>query len=242
MPIEPNGPAPYAPPSAFLAFMDAVRDRDLPTPYTAEVVTRAGITEALAPRTLKTLKLFDLIDDENQPTEQLHDLAKAGGDAYKARLAEVLQAAYADVFRYIDPAKDPMDKVADQFRSYSPRGQRERMVTLFLGLCEFVGLAPPRERETKPRAATKPRQKSSPKPKKAEQKKTQQVPPAEFKATPAPSSGSNPFIEGLIAQLPETGTEWPKAKRKAWTEAAMAIFDLIYELPSDGSKGGDGDS
>jgi hypothetical protein len=154
MPIEANGPAPYAPPSAVLEFLSAVRDKELPTPYTVEVLTRAGITEGLAPRVLKTLKLFDLLDDDNQPTDQMHDLAKAGESDYKQRLADVLRAAYADVLQYIDPASDPLDKIQDQFRHYSPRGQRERMVTLFLGLCEFAGIAPPREREVKRSAST----------------------------------------------------------------------------------------
>lgn len=149
MPIEPNGPAPYAPPSALLDFLSAVHDKDLPTPYTTEVVTRAGVTEGLAPRVLKTLKLFDLIDEEKEPTDRLLDLAKAGSDDYKERLADVLRAAYADIFQYVDPATTPIEKIQDQFRHYTPRGQRERMVTLFMGLCEFAGLAPPRERESK---------------------------------------------------------------------------------------------
>lgn len=246
MSIEQNGPAPYAPPSALLSLLEAVRDRDLPTPYSVDVLVRAGVTEALAPRVLKTLRLLDLIDDENQPTQQLLDLAKAGSSDYKARLADVIRSAYADVFRYVDPGQDSMEKIQDQFRHYTPRGQRERMVTLFLGLCEFVGLAPARERETKPRTV-KPRLKAAPKPKKKIETSQPapspaQQPAAEFKPTPPPSSNGNPFIEGLVAQLPEAGTEWPKEKRQAWTDAALAIFDLIYELPSESAKGGGSDS
>jgi hypothetical protein len=248
MSIEPSGPAPYAPPSAFLSFLEAVRERDLPTPYSVEVLMRAGVTEGLAPRVLKTLRLLDLVDDNNEPTPQLHDLAKAGSADYKERLADVIRSGYADVFRYVDPGQDSMEKIQDQFRHYTPRGQRERMVTLFLGLCEFVGLAPTRERETKPRTA-KPRPKVSPKPKKQAGTSSQSPAPSpvpepvpEFTPTPPPSSNGNPFIEGLVAQLPETGTEWPKEKRQAWTDAALAIFDLIYELPSESAKGGGPDS
>lgn len=237
MPIEPNGPAPYAPPSAFLTFMAAVRDRDLPTPYTADVISRAGVTEALAPRVLKTLKLFDLIGGDDEPTDQLHDVARAGSAEYKARLADVLQSAYGDVFRYVDPAKDSAQDVADQFRSYTPRGQRDRMVTLFLGLCEFVELAPVREREAKPRSTRKSRPAPPKKPKASTPPEAKTPRVGEVWSPPTPNSGSKPFIDGLIAQLPEAGANWSKAKRKAWTDAALAIFDLIYELPPEKEDG-----
>lgn len=155
MSIVPNNAAPYAPPSAVLDFLAAVRDRDLPTPFTLEVLTRAGITEALAPRVLKALKLLDLVDEEGEPAEQLTALTSVGDDDYRTGLGAVVKSAYADVFQYVDPATAPLSKIQDQFRSYTPRGQRERMVTLFLGLCEFTGLSPAREREKTKRPASK---------------------------------------------------------------------------------------
>lgn len=244
MPIQPNGPAPYAPPSAFLGFMEAVRDKDLPTPYTTDVLVRAGVSDTLSARVLKTLKLLDLVDDENQPTDQLHDLAKAGGSEYKTRFADVLRAAYADVFQYIDPSRDPVEKIQDQFRHYTPRGQRERMVTLFLGLCEFTDMAPPREREAKPHSKpgskTKAKEKKAPKAKKAPSRSTpQEQDQVEFTPSPAPSSGQHPLIRGLIQSLPESGSEWPQRARNAWVKAALANFELVYDLPPEDRNGGD---
>lgn len=39
----------------------------------------------------------------------------------------------------------------------------------------------------------------------------------------------NPLVRGLINALPSPGEPWPKARRQAWCEAALAIFALLYE-------------
>lgn len=142
MSIQPDGPAPYAPASAVIDVVLQHRDRGLPTPITTEVIGRAGVTDALAPRVMKALTLFDLVDGEGHGTDQFTELAQAAEPDFKDRFAAVLKAAYADVFQYVNPATDPPERIRDQFRHYRPRGQQERMVTLFMGLCEYSGLAP----------------------------------------------------------------------------------------------------
>jgi hypothetical protein len=42
-------------------------------------------------------------------------------------------------------------------------------------------------------------------------------------------SGLNPFIQGLLQTLPETGTEWSAQDRAKWLQTAANIFDLIYK-------------
>lgn len=140
MAITPDGPAPYAPAGAVILIVETYRQRDLPTPVTSGVIERLGVTEALAPRVMKALRLLDLIDGDGNPVPQFADLAKAGEAEYKDRFAAILRAAYTDVFQYIDPARDTPERVRDQFRHYVPRGQQERMVSLFLGLCEYAGI------------------------------------------------------------------------------------------------------
>lgn len=39
----------------------------------------------------------------------------------------------------------------------------------------------------------------------------------------------HPFIQGLLDALPESGTDWPDAKRKIWLRTAEDIFCLLYK-------------
>lgn len=142
MAIEPDGPAPYAPPATTITAIEHHRERGLPTPITTAVLGRAVGSDTLAPRVLKTLRLLDLVTDDGQPTATFSDLAKTSTPEYKPRFAQMLRSAYADVFQYVDPAQDSTEKIRDQFRHYVPRGQQERMVMLFIGLCEYAGIAP----------------------------------------------------------------------------------------------------
>ena len=41
--------------------------------------------------------------------------------------------------------------------------------------------------------------------------------------------GYHPFIEGLLATLPEPGTIWTIEGRAAWLQAAAHNFMLIYQ-------------
>ena len=92
MPITPNGPAPYAPPGTVIAVVEHNRRVGLPTPVTTEVIARITGTPGLAPRVLKALRLYDLVDDNGQLTRQFDELARAPGeDDLKERFAEVLR-------------------------------------------------------------------------------------------------------------------------------------------------------
>ena len=141
MALQPDGPGAYAPPRTTIGILERWRDRGLPTPVTAETLVRAGVsTESLAPRILQALRLFDLIGEAGQPTDQFIELRKVPIGEYKERLASLLRVAYADVLAHVDPAKDDYEHIRDAFRAYRPPGVRDRMVTLFLGLSEYVGM------------------------------------------------------------------------------------------------------
>src|SRR6266508_4183773 len=141
--LQEGGTGAYAPTRAVVAVIERYRERGLPAPIDTDTLVRAGLTtESLAPRTVQSLKLLDLLDDAMQPTAELVALGKVPTDQFKERLAAVLRTAYADVLKFVDPATDDYERIRDQFRPYTPPSLRDRMAMLFLGLTEFAGIIP----------------------------------------------------------------------------------------------------
>src|SRR4051794_31321083 len=92
----------YASPATVRAVISRFRDQGLPQPLTRESIQRIGVTESLAPRTLQTLKLLGLIDDEGKVTEQFERLRRAPTSEFKPDLVTILRSAYAPVFEVVE--------------------------------------------------------------------------------------------------------------------------------------------
>jgi hypothetical protein len=143
MALQEGGPGAYAPAGSVTAFIERYRDRRLPAPIDADTIVQAGVTtKSLAPRTIHTLKLLDLLDDKDQPTADLVALERVPSDQFKERFADILRTAYADVLKIADPAIDDYERIRDQFQLYNPPSLRDRMATLFLGLAEYAEMIP----------------------------------------------------------------------------------------------------
>lgn len=249
--IESGGTAPYATTGAVMDVIHAYRDRPIPTPIEVAVIERIGIPASLAPRTHQALRLLDLLDAGGTPTPAMEDLRKAGSADFKTRLAEVVRAAYAEIFTYRDPGTDDIAQIEDAFRDFKPVGMRPRMVRLFLGLCEAAGIiesaapiANTGAKNTRGRAAATGQKVTKPKRQKLAQG------PVELEHTPrqvitignvATASGdvvasNHLVIRGLLQTLPPVGAEFPDVKRKEWADAVLAAFNLIYVRPPEDSE------
>lgn len=258
MPITANSTAPYTSPSAVITVIERYRDRGLQTPFTVDVLQKAGVSSGLAPRTLQALELLGLIDADGMPTEQFVALRQAPEDEVRGRFAALLQGAYAEVFSFIDPKQDSRERIRDAFRSYQPHGQQERMVTLFLGLCEWAGLVDetpgrsvgaPRPGARGPRART---------PQAAQAVASGKTDPGTWQDTPLTTlftnvstqqaAGAHALIQGLLRELPPVGATWPEAKMRTWLDTQRAVFNLLYKIGDDTSpepvpeSGGESDS
>lgn len=249
MPITPSGPAPYAPPGTVIAVVEHNRRVGLPTPVTTEVIARITGTPGLAPRVLKALRLYDLVDDNGQLTRQFDELARAPSeDDLKKRFAEVLQAAYGDVFEYLpDPDTATPERLEGLFRGYQPRGQLASMVGLFRGLCQYSGIMDPIPVDTPKPRATAPANRAAarvPAPRRltgTEYKSTRighnDLPPRLRGTMPADAGDLHPFFVTLLEQLPELGSPWPRRDREAWTTFAASGFNLLYRPGPDDDSG-----
>jgi hypothetical protein len=230
MPITAEGTAPYAPPSTVLSLIARARERGLPSPVTRDVLGRAGVPESLAQRTIQSLELLELIDADGTHTQNLEVLRLTPEPEYKARFAEIIRGVYADVFTFVDPAKDGAVRVRDAFRTYIPTGQQGRMVTLFLGLCQASGIIQPGEGRPVERDIASSGTKARPKPAPQLRQKPKRSPSPANLSLPAP-------LAALLQSLPNEGEGWPKASRENFVRTFGAVLDFCYPIEEPETNG-----
>jgi hypothetical protein len=231
VPLRSGGTAPYAPPTAVLAFIEAFRNRPVPTPFTTDVYVRAGVPDSLAPRVAKSLEGLDLVDADGNPTAELEGLRRAPAEEYRQRLAAIIRAVYAEVFQFIDPAADTPERIADQFRVFEPIGQRGRMVTLFLGLCAAAGIIS--EQPKKQAAATVQR---APRPK----GRITSVVPESLRRAASVSARAQlrndqdrhlpTALTGLLGAIPSPEVGWTQQQRNGFVAAFSSVLDFCIPI------------
>jgi len=241
VPIQPDGEAPYNSAPATVAVIERFRAGTLQTPVTLDVLRRAGVHESLVRRTHKALRLLELIDENGQPTEQFKVLAKVRPDEYKDAFAGYLRSVYKDVFTYTDPADGDTAAITNAFWGYKPPGQRETMVRLFLGLCEYAGLIPEQKRERPAPSPRKPKDattatRSRKRGDQGGEQQQQPPPPPEHKeqppptppAPPVPLDGIDPALVVWFQKIPQSGSPWAKDEKERWFTALRAMVDGVH--------------
>jgi len=228
MTVSTESPGPYAPSSAIIGLLTRARTRGLMAPVTKDVLMRAGITDSLVPRTLQSLQTLDLIDETGQFTPIMSKLRAVPEAAYKEALAEWLQSTYAEVFQFVDPRHDDVVRVRDAFRLYTPHGQQDRMVSLFMALCAEAGIidAATSEGKSAPRKPARPATASSIKRTKLPTGKPQHSPPP----PPPLHSGLPPALAGMLESIPRGGAGWTKSDRDKFVLTFGAVLDFAVPI------------
>ena len=215
-PLEDNF-APYSSAASVLSIMARFRDRGLPDPLTMTTLEQVGIKPSMASFTLRALVFLGLIDESGSISPAFHQLRQASENDYPSSLAEIIRKAYLRVFTVADPATDDEGKIVDAFRVYEPANQRDKMIRLFMGLCEKAGLIP--AGSVRQRKAT-PRQPRPNPPPGQQQDQLQPLPP--------PQETLHLSLVGLVNDLPNRGRSWTKPERDRWLTAFTHNLDYAY--------------
>ncbi len=232
MPLHPDGQAPYGPAKTIIETIERFRDRGLPTPIDQAVLARAGITESVIPKVLQSLRLLELLNDAGEPSEQFLELQKAPTDEFKSRFEATLRGVYAPIFDYADPAKDDANRVADAFRGYRPVSQRDRMVMLFLALCEYAGIvdeAPKRRPGPRPASTGKDKKPV----RKTSKRRTSRRGTKDTDEEGLP--GLPPALAGLMRELPRSRT-WRQEDRDRFLAAFEVVLDFAITIAEPTSE------
>ena len=240
--------APYSRVAPVVETIRRLRDKGLPNPITSATLKYSGIAEGLAYQTIQALRFLRFIDAEGNHTQALADYRTAPSDQAQQKLAELVREAYKPVFDLVDPDVDGVSRVEDAFRQYQPQGQRDRMVSLFMGLCREAGIIP----DTNPEQRKPQTRHSVPRPKSTGREQTVQpivetsVPSstrldivpieASYREYPVAKT-SYDVVMRLIDQLPADG-QWIKERRDRWLHAVEATVDWLVEIVPDTSKEG----
>ena len=227
--------APYAPVRSVLDVLKRRRDRGLPSPVTQETLVTIGIPAGNSPRTVQALRFLKLIDDEGNHTESMSKISRANSDEYAQVLAEIIRAAYHAVFTIVDPAKDGNVAVQDAFRQFIPQAQRDRMVTLFYGLCQEAELVPKQVRERKQTGRRRASAGRRPTPSTDQEHHEEETTPAN--ETPRIDGPHLDYrlVSALMQQLPPDG-KWTEQRRGRWIQAVTAAIDLVIEVIDENSE------
>ena len=243
MPVTADKSAPYAPAATIIDVMNRHRSRGLPIPLNTETLGRIGVPDSLNSRILYALTTLDLIEGNGLPTSTLEGLRLAPEAEFKKRQEEWLKSAYADIFAFVDLARDDETRIRDAFRSYQPVGQQSRMVTLFLGLCANAGMIP-----DKP---STPRSPGANRPQRAPAAAARTATPPRFTAAnkaagraPARNSsgGLPPALAGLLESLPDASEGWTKEEREKFVTTFEAVLDFCIPVVSTKAKNNEADA
>ncbi len=238
--------APYAPLATVVGLIRRRRERGLPEVLNAEKLPQLSVPESTVNRTLQALRFLNLVDEEGRQTPVFSRLALAKENEYPSILAEIIRAAYHDIFAIIGNPNDTNDiEINDAFRAYQPESQRNRMIILFRGLCQEAGLLAGGPPETRKRVNTVSANKSSSSHANGAKKSVPKVEPtyqqeAHQSAVPSTppfdtnyplaTSSDLVLLRGVLNQLPLDTRKWTQAHRDKWLNAITANVDLLIDV------------
>jgi hypothetical protein len=224
--------SPYASIGNMLVVLAKIRKGWIPNQVDNGEMARIGITASTTSRVLAALQYFELVNEDGKPTDTWKAIATSTTNDYPKVLEGILRNAYPSIFELHPNPADATDiEIANAFIKSEPLNQRDRMVSLFRGLCQEAGLiaGDPLTRERKP-AQKQINQKTPP--------KNGERPEAEtpkFKVSSPPEKMPASLVwyndlGTLMSRLPNPeNAHWTKNEKDRWLAALQAMLDLLIK-------------
>jgi len=231
----PDNFAPYAPTKTVIDVIKRIREKGFPSdPMTTGTLETIGIPSTMIGPTLKALVFLRLLDEGGNRMEDFNRIQRAATEEFPGLLAEIIRKAYLPVFTIVDPGQDDLTTISDAFRKYDPVNQRQKMIRLFMGLCEEAGIIksqPKRRRLSRLSKSKEKLEKSSLiKPvTRMKQANTETERSYTINRDRDEIAANYRLISAIIQQLPDSGY-WNSQKRKLWLDAMTSAIDLLIEL------------
>ena len=225
--------APYAPFGCVINVIRRFRERGLAETLTIREITKAGVSEGNASRTLQALKFLKLVDEEGHRTQTFDRLARVPTNEYAEVFGEIIKDAYKDVFVIVDPTNATDIEINDAFRHYRPPTQRARMIALFRSLCQEAQLIPGGPPETRKRMSNVTINKSSSHSTTVHKAQVEGLHAIEFNGMSETSITAMEqeygLLIGLLHQLP-SDKKWTEERRDRWLQAFTANVNLLIDI------------
>jgi hypothetical protein len=226
MSIKTEKKAPYTTTVVLTRLMDWFRDRTPTGIVDMDTVVRAGVPESLATRTIRSLILLELLNENREPSKQWIDMASIRGDEeYKIQLQNWIRSTYSEILIYCDPSSDSYERISEAFRGYEPKGQRSAMASLFIGLWKYSGLESPNAGAVASLSPTKKKSATySGRPGRLTRPRHNRIP------SPTKLDDISPGLVGLLRQIPSEGKTWTVTTRDTFVEAFKAVLNFTVPI------------
>lgn len=223
--------APYTSIGNMLLILGRIKKGWVPGQIDKGEMERAGITASNASRTIVALQYLGLIDEDNKTTDTWKAIATATTNDYPKVLEGILRSSYPSIFElHPNPAEATDIEIGDAFKKSEPLNQRDRMVSLFRGLCQEAGLIAGEPLTRERRTATKQKVAS-----KNDEGEHQETGVQKYKAPPPPEKMPSSLVWYnnlgiLMSRLPDPeNAHWTEAEKDKWLNAFHATLDLLIK-------------
>jgi hypothetical protein len=144
--------------------------REVPETLTTTHLTQIGVKDSVMRLVRQSLVFLNLIREDGTTTENFKAIRYATDEERAKVFRDLVTEAYREIFAVLNPEQATRGQLFNAFRPYSPASQHDRMITLFLALCQEAGYAiaqAPRQssiQNPRPRATSPPPAKQTSKP------------------------------------------------------------------------------
>ncbi|MGA8707892.1 MAG: hypothetical protein WB646_13000 [Steroidobacteraceae bacterium] len=195
--------------------------------------TFSGATQS---QVIQALKYLKLIDEIGVPTEKLSGLVKVldNKEEFLEYLFNLIDESYP-FLRGFDHTSGTDGQLNEAFAKVASGDTARKCKSFYLAAMKDGGaVLSPYIKEPGRRGPVPGSKRARPVKEKGDTSKVHSEDRAEYVVHRPPPSASNvhPALQGMLQELPKSGSEWGTAQKDAFTKAFRTILDVIYPSPA----------